>query len=80
MPEVQTDGREVWRTYGHVTTKISRMHRLPNFFLIVLCCARDRAPLILLIKLYYYMRNFCNLIGLEREREKRDKGSGEERE
>ena len=27
VPVVRTDGR----TYGHVTTKISRMHRLPNF-------------------------------------------------
>ena len=36
MPVVRTDGRaggrSVGRVYGHVTTKISRMHRLPNFF------------------------------------------------
>ena len=27
----RTSGRAVGRKYGHVTTKISRMHRLPNF-------------------------------------------------
>ena len=31
VPVVQTDGRSGSRMYGHVTTKISRMHRLPNF-------------------------------------------------
>ena len=25
------DGRAVGRTHGHVTTKISRMHKLPKF-------------------------------------------------
>ena len=32
MPVVRTDGRAGGQVYGHVTTKISRMHRLPNFF------------------------------------------------
>ena len=35
VPVVRTDwrsgGRAVGRTYGYLTTKISRMHRLPNF-------------------------------------------------
>ena len=31
MPVVGTDGRAGGRVYGHVTTKISRMHRLQNF-------------------------------------------------
>ena len=32
MPVVRPDGRAGGQVYGHVTTKISRMHRLPNFF------------------------------------------------
>ena len=31
IPVVRTDGRSGGRAYRHVTTKISRMHRLPNF-------------------------------------------------
>ena len=31
MPVVQTDGRSGGQVYGHVTTKISGMHKLPNF-------------------------------------------------
>ena len=31
MPVVRTDGRSRWRAYIHLTAKISRLHRLPNF-------------------------------------------------
>ena len=31
MPVVWRDGREGGQAYVHVTTKISRMYRLPNF-------------------------------------------------
>ena len=46
MPVVRTDGRAGGQVYGHVTTKISRMHRLPNFLPMVLRFARERAPLL----------------------------------
>ena len=46
----RTGGWAVGRTYGHVTTKISRMHSLPNFLTHgALRCtrfARERAPLL----------------------------------
>ena len=38
MPVVRTDGRSGGRAYGHMITKISRLHRLPNFLTV-------RAPL-----------------------------------
>ena len=57
MPVVRTDGRPGGRVYGHVTTKISQMHKLPNF-------VTHGAPLPLraresaAIKRGYYRNNF----------------------
>ena len=52
-------GWAVGRTYGHVTTKISRMHRLPNFLTHgALRCRASRARELryykLIVKLHYW--------------------------